>query len=56
VHFIPFFYYVLYTFLLHQMVLDVFRARSDPRRRRHVDLAYVVISLVIYGAIWLGRG
>ena len=56
VHFIPFFYNVLYTFLLHQMVLDVFRARSDPQRRRRVDLAYIVISLVVYGAIWLSRG
>lgn len=56
VHFIPFFYYVLYTFLLHQMVLDIFRARSDPQRRRRVDFAYIVISLVVYGAIWLGRG
>jgi hypothetical protein len=56
VHFIPFFYYVLYTFLLHQMVLDIFKARSDPDRRRRVDLAYIVISLVVYGAIWLSRG
>lgn len=56
VHFIPFFYYVLYTFLLHQMVLDIFKARSDPQRRRRVDLAYIVISLVVYGLIWLGRG
>ena len=56
VHFIPFSYYVLYTFLLHQMVLDIFKARSDPDRRRRVDLAYIVISLVVYGAIWLSRG
>jgi len=56
VHFIPFFYYVLYTFLLHQMVLDVFRARSDPRRRRVVDALYVIVSLAVYGAIWLTRG
>lgn len=55
VHFIPFFYYVLYTFLLHQMVLDMFRARSDPRRRRVIDTLYVVISLVVYGLIWLGQ-
>lgn len=52
VHFIPFFYYVLYTFLLHQMVLDVFRARSDPTRRRLVDGLYVVLSILVYWAIW----
>ena len=55
VHFIPFFYYVLYTFLLHQMVLDVFKARSDPQRRQRIDMLYIVVSLVIYGIIWLGQ-
>lgn len=55
VHFIPFFYYVLYTFLLHQMVLDLFRARSDPQRRRRIDLGYVVVSLLVYGAIWFAQ-
>lgn len=52
VHFIPFFYYVLYTFLLHQMVLDVFKARSDPKRRQRIDRLYIVLSIVIYGSIW----
>ncbi len=55
VHFIPFFYYVLYTFLLHQLVLDLFKARSDPQRRRLIDVGYVVVSLVVYGAIWLAQ-
>lgn len=55
VHFIPFLYYVLYTFLLHQMVLDVYKARSDPRRRRLIDLLYIVISVVVYGLIWLAH-
>lgn len=55
VHFIPFFYYVLYTFLLHQMVLDFFKARSDEGRRRRIDAMYIVISLVVYGAIWLSQ-
>lgn len=52
VHFIPFLYYVLYTFLLHQMVLDIFKARSNPRRRMLIDVLYIVISLIIYGLIW----
>lgn len=55
VHFIPFFYYVLYTFLLHQMVLDIFKARSDEQRRRRIDLAYIVVSVLVYGAIWMAH-
>ncbi len=31
VHVIPFLYYILYTFLLYQMVLDVSGARNDGR-------------------------
>lgn len=56
VHFIPFFYYVLYTFLLHQMVIDIFRGRSDERRRRFIDALYIALSLLIYGAIWVASG
>ena len=54
VHAIPFLYYVLYTFLLHQMMLDVFRARGDRRRRRWTDAAYIAGSLVVYGGLWAG--
>jgi len=53
VHAIPFLYYVLYTFLLHQMVLDIFRARSNPGRRRLIDSLYIVLSLFVYGLIWM---
>ena len=53
--FIPFLYYVLYTFLLHQMLLDMFKARGDARRRRRIDVIYVVVSLVVYTAIWLAN-
>lgn len=53
VHVIPFLYYVLYTFLLHQMVLDLARARDDPKRKARVDALYVVISIVVYGSIYL---
>lgn len=55
VHFIPFFYYVLYTFLLHQMVIDIFNGRSDDRRRRMIDTAYIVLSILVYGAIWFAQ-
>ena len=53
VHIIPFLYYVLYTFLLHQMVLDLARARDDPKRKARIDTLYVVISIVVYGSIYL---
>lgn len=53
-HIIPFLYYVLYTFLLWQMVLDLTQAREDPSRRRRVEFFYVVLSVMIYLAIaWL---
>ena len=54
VHAIPVLYYVLYTFLLRQLVLDVARARDDPARRRLVEAGYVVLSLAFYGlSLWL---
>ena len=52
-HVIPFTYYVLYAFLLRQMVLDLFRAREDPVRRRRVETVYVVVSLAVYTLIYL---
>ena len=51
VHFIPFLYYILYTFLLYQLVLDVIRARDNPGRRRLVEACYVVLSILVYGLI-----
>jgi hypothetical protein len=52
---VPFLYYILYTFLLRHMVIDLFRAREDPERRRLVETAYVVLSLVVYTVIYLGN-
>jgi hypothetical protein len=54
VHFIPFCYYVLYTFLLHQFLLDVTRSRSNAARREWVNALYVGGSVLVYGSIWLG--
>jgi hypothetical protein len=48
VHVIPFTYYILYTFLLRQLVLDLAGARDDPARKAWVDKLYVVGSLVVY--------
>ncbi len=55
VHFIPFLYYVLYTFLLYQAVLDATGARDNPARKRVVEAAYVIISATVYTAIYLSR-
>jgi hypothetical protein len=52
VHVIPFLYYVLYTFLLRQAVLDIFNAREDEAKENRINQYYVVISLIIYGLIF----
>lgn len=51
VHVIPFLYYVLYTFLLRQFLLDLTGSRNNPSRRALVNNLYVVLSLLIYGAM-----
>jgi hypothetical protein len=51
VHVIPFLYYILYTFLLRHMVLDMSGVRDDPVRRKRVDRGYVVVSLAVYLAL-----
>lgn len=53
VHVVPFLYYILYTFLLRQALLDSTGARSDPARRRKVETAYVLLSLLLYLALFL---
>lgn len=52
-HIVPFGYYILYTFLLRQMLLDLFSAREDTQRRRRVESAYIGGSLVLYLAMWI---
>lgn len=57
VNVVPFLYYVLYTFLLRQLLLDLTRSRDNPLRRRRVEAAYVVVSLAVYGLLlWRQRG
>ncbi|KFL36890.1 hypothetical protein [Arenimonas donghaensis] len=53
VHVTPFLYYILYTFLIRQLVLDVFRARDKPSRKRLVEMTYIGLSLLVYGGTWL---
>lgn len=51
VHVVPFLYYVLYTFLLRQLLIDLTRSRDRPARRATVDAIYVVLSLLVYGLL-----
>lgn len=51
VHVIPFLYYILYTFLLRQALLDFTGANDNPRRKRITETAYVVISSGVYTAM-----
>lgn len=53
VHVIPIIYYVLYTFLLYQLVLYLTGASKNPQRQRLVEILYVVISIAVYGGLLL---
>ena len=48
VHVIPFLYFVLYTFLLRQAVLDITHAREDDEKQRRVEYGYVAVLVVAY--------
>ena len=54
-HTIPFLYYVLYTFLLRQAVIDLSGARHHPEKRKWVEYSYVALSLLIYISIYMTR-
>ena len=53
IHVVPFLYYILYTFLLRQAFVDITRSRENPQRRRMVERTYVLVSVVVYGTIFL---
>ncbi|MCJ8500846.1 hypothetical protein [Desulfatitalea alkaliphila] len=55
-HVIPFFYFVLYTFLLRNATLDLTDAREDPRKKKFVENAYVIISVTVYVASYFLTG
>lgn len=44
---VPFLYYVLYTFLLRQALLDLAGAREDEERKRTVDNFYIGGSVAL---------
>jgi hypothetical protein len=47
-HIIPISYYILYTFLLRQALLDITRSRENESRRKITELGYVIISISVY--------
>ena len=53
VHLVPFLYYVLYTFLLYQLVLEITGAHKSLNRKKIVEGVYVIASVLIYGGIYL---
>lgn len=55
VHLVPFLYYIMYTFLLRQAVLDLTGARADAAKRKIVERSYIGLSLVIYAGLHLLR-
>ena len=53
VHVVPFFYYILYTFLLYQFILEVSGAHKNAGRKRLVEALYVIASVLIYSGLYL---
>jgi hypothetical protein len=53
VHVIPTLYFVLYTFLVRQLILDLTRSRENKDERRKVEFGYVALSVAIYSlSLW----
>ncbi len=56
VHVIPFLYFVLYTFLIRQAVIDLTGSREDAGKQKRVEFIYVIASVAIYiGSYLLNR-
>lgn len=55
-HIVPFLYYVLYTFLLRHLFLDLFRARENPVRQKRIEFAYILGSIFLYTLLRFMRG
>ena len=55
VHVTPFLYYILYTFLLRQLLIDLTGSRENPARKRLVETGYVIASLALYTTFFLAR-
>ncbi len=53
IHVIPFLYYVLYTFLLRQALIDLTRSRANIDRRHFVERLYIILSVLVYVVIYV---
>jgi len=51
-HVFPFLYYILYTFLIRQMFIDIFKARENENRLAAVNNLYIIISVIVYLSIY----
>ncbi|MCB1734114.1 MAG: hypothetical protein H6981_05660 [Gammaproteobacteria bacterium] len=51
VHAVPVMYFVLYTFLMRQAILDLSNARTDRRRDRFAGVFHVALSLGLYAVL-----
>jgi len=50
-HITPLMYYVLYTFLIRNLLIDYFKARDDDVKLARINNLYVWGSVLIYGSI-----
>jgi len=48
IHIIPFLYFVLYTFLLRNAVLDITHSREDHKKKKRVEYCYVAVLMACY--------
>lgn len=48
IHVIPFLYYIMYTFLLRQALIDITDSRDNKSRLRVINYFYVAFSLILY--------
>lgn len=56
VHVIPFLYFILYTFLLRQALLDLTNSREDEDRQHRVEYGYILVSIAVYVLSYVWRG
>lgn len=53
VHVIPFLYYVLYTFLLRQFILEITNSSGNEEKSQRISYVYAGVSLLIYIALYV---
>ncbi len=56
IHVIPFLYFMLYTFLLRQAVLDITHSREDDGKRKRVEYGYVAVLVLSYAISYCFNG